>query len=150
MEMEIRREEFQSLQADVHEIKQVVETLKARDEAIEISVQSLINHGIECEKLHVQNQEHRKRADDAINQNTQATLMQAKALADNSVVMDKLANSINRLTEQGEADRPEIEAVRDWRITWKTNKILFPVLIAVFTGLTTAVILFYNSVGGKL
>ena len=118
-------------------------------DSLTVTVDALIAHGVSCEEMHKQNQEHRKRADDATNQNTQATLKLAKSQTDNSIMMDKLATSIDRLTEQADRNQPTIDTTAGWFITFANNKILFTILAAIVSGaisaIITAAILVYKS-----
>ncbi len=115
-------------------------------------VDLLMSHRAECEFLHDQHKEHSKRSGDAINNNTEATLMLAKSMTDNAVMMSKLSDSVDKLTEQAAGNQPEIDAVKDWRTTWKNNKVMIPLLLsltgAIITGIITSAALVYHYLSG--
>jgi len=109
-------------------------------DSLTVTVDALIAHGVSCEEMHKQNQEHNKRADDATNQNTQATLKLAKSQTDNSIMMDKLATSIDRLTEQADRNQPTIDTTAGWFLTFSNSKILITVFAAIVAGAISAII----------
>lgn len=109
-------------------------------DSLTVTVEALIAHGASCEEMHKQNQEHRKRADDATNQNTQATLKLAKSQTDNSIMMEKLASSIDRLTEQADRNQPTIDTTAGWFLTFSNSKILITVFAAIVAGAISAII----------
>lgn len=109
-------------------------------DSLTVTVDALIAHGVSCEEMHKQNQEHSKRADDATNQNTQATLKLAKSQTDNSIMMDKLATSIDRLTEQADRNQPTIDTTAGWFLTFSNSKILITVFAAIVAGAISAII----------
>lgn len=123
-----------------HKMKDDIEALRSDVDSLTVSVESLKAHGLSCEEMHRQNQEHKKRADDAINQNTEATLKQAKSLSDNSIVMEKLSTSIDRLTEQADKNQPTIDTTAGWFLTLSNSKVIFTVLAATIAGAISAII----------
>lgn len=114
--------------------------LRSDVDTLTVTVDALKAHGESCEEAHRQNQEHRKRADDATNQNTQATLKLAKSQTDNSIMMEKLASSIDRLTEQADRNQPTIDTTAGWFLTFSNSKILITVFAAIVAGAISAII----------
>lgn len=99
-------------------------------------VEALKKHRAECDVLHEQHKEHKRRSDDAMNNLTESNMMLAKSITDVNVTITKIAGIIER-------DAPDIDALRNARIAFGVNKWIFLGLVAFAAG-ATALMSFYK------
>lgn len=99
-------------------------------------VEALKKHRAECDVLHEQHKEHKRRSDDAMNNLTESNMMLAKSITDVNVTITKIAGIIER-------DAPDINALRNARIAWGVNKWIFLTVVALVSGVA-AMLSFYK------
>lgn len=95
-------------------------------------VEALKKHRAECDILHEQHKEHKRRSDDAMNNLTESNVALAKSITDVNVTITKIAGIIER-------DAPDIDALRNARIAFGVNKWIFLGLVAMATGVVSIV-----------
>lgn len=103
---------------------------------LQIDVDALKKHRTECDILHDQHKEHKRRSDDAMNNLTESNMMLAKSITDINVTLTKVCAAIER-------DAPDIELLKNARIAWSVNRWIFATLVALTAGLAT-IYAFYN------
>lgn len=120
--------------------------------SLRVDVDMLLSHRAECELLHEQHKLHNKRTGDVTNNNNEAILMLAKSMTDNAVMTSKLVDAVDKLTEQAAGNQPVIDDVKDWRTTFRNNRVMLPLLIsligAILTGIITSAALVYQHISG--
>ena len=97
---------------------------------LQIDVDALKKHRTECDILHDQHKEHKRRSDDAMNNLTESNMMLAKSITDINVTLTKVCAAIER-------DAPDIELLKNARIAWSVNRWIFATLVALTAGLAT-------------
>lgn len=112
------------------------EDVNRRINNLRTDVDSLLQHRMECDVLHEQHKEHRKRHDDAMNNLTESNMMLAKSITSMDV-------TLNRLVTMVESDQPDIKIIKNARIAWDINKTLF-FGIAAFAVAVMSIIAAYN------
>lgn len=110
-------------------IGQEINTIKGR-------VRELEKHRTECDVMHDQHKEHKKRSDDAMNNLTESNMMLAKSITEMNVTLTKVVGIIDR-------DEPDIKVVRNARIAWGVNKWLFLTSVSIASG-AAIIITFYK------
>lgn len=99
---------------------------------LQIDVEMLKKHRTDCDVLHEQHKEHKKRSDDAMNNLTESNMMLAKSITDMNVTLTKFTSIV-------ENDQPTISIVRNVGIAWDVNKKLFLAAVAIATGVLSIV-----------
>ena len=99
-------------------------------------VEALKKHRTECDILHEQHKEHKRRSDDSMNNLTESNMMLAKSITDFNVTLTKVVAAIER-------DAPDINAIKNARIAWGVNKWIFLTIVALASG-TAAILSFYK------
>ena len=95
-------------------------------------VDMLKKHRTECDLLHEQHKEHKKRSDDAMNNLTESNMMLAKSITDMNVTLTKFTKIV-------ENDQPTISIVRNVGIAWDVNKKIFMAVVVIATGIVSIV-----------
>lgn len=93
-------------------------------------VEALKKHRAECDILHEQHKEHKRRSDDAMNNLTESNIMLAKSITDMNVTVTKIAGIIER-------DEPDMLVLKNARIAWGVNKWIFATVVALVAGVAT-------------
>lgn len=101
-----------------------------RVDSLQADVELLKKHRIECDVLHEQHKEHKRRSDDAMNNLTESNMMLAKSITDINVTLTKVCVAIER-------DAPDIELLKNARIAWGVNRWIFATLVALTAGCAT-------------
>lgn len=99
-------------------------------------IAELKKHKDECDFLHEQSKEHKRRSDDAMNNLTNSNLELSKSIIDMNVTLTRVVGIIER-------DAPDIELVNNARTWFKVNKWLFLTIVGIASGVLT-VIAFYQ------
>lgn len=97
---------------------------------LQIDVNALKKHRTECDILHDQHKEHKRRSDDAMNNLTESNMMLAKSITDINVTLTKVCAAIER-------DAPDIELLKNARIAWSVNRWIFATIVALTAGIAT-------------
>jgi len=97
---------------------------------LQVDVDVLKKHRAECDALHEQHKEHKKRSDDAMNNLTESNMMLAKSITDINVTLTKVCAAIER-------DAPDMELLKNARIAWGVNRWIFATLVALTAGVAT-------------
>ena len=97
---------------------------------LQIDVDALKKHRTECDILHDQHKEHKRRSDDAMNNLTESNMMLAKSITDINVTLTKVCAAIER-------DAPDIELLKNARIAWSVNRWIFATIVALTAGIAT-------------
>jgi len=97
---------------------------------LQVDVDALKKHRAECDALHEQHKEHKKRSDDAMNNLTESNMMLAKSITDINVTLTKVCSAIER-------DAPDMELLKNARIAWGVNRWIFATLVALTAGVAT-------------
>lgn len=93
-------------------------------------VEALKKHRTECDILHEQHKEHKRRSDDAMNNLTGSNMMLAKSITDINVTLTKVVAAIER-------DEPDMLVLKNARIAWSVNKWIFATIVALVAGVAT-------------
>lgn len=101
-----------------------------RVDTLYADVEALKKHRTECDILHEQHKEHKRRSDDAMNNLTESNMMLAKSITDINVTLTKVVGII-------ESDQPDINALKNARIAWSVNKWLFLTAVSIAAGCAT-------------
>lgn len=107
-----------------------------RLENVESDVENLKRHRVECDVMHEQHKEHRKRHDDAMNNLTESNMMLAKSITSMDV-------TLNRLVSIVESDQPDIKIIKNARIAWDVNKTIFFGVVALATGISAILAVYH-------
>ena len=99
---------------------------------LQADVDMLKKHRTECDLLHEQHKEHKKRSDDAMNNLTESNMMLAKSITDMNVTLTKFTKIV-------ENDQPTISIVRNVGIAWDVNKKIFMAVVVIATGIVSIV-----------
>lgn len=99
---------------------------------LQADVDMLKKHRTECDLLHEQHKEHKKRSDDAMNNLTESNMMLAKSITDMNVTLTKFTKIV-------ENDQPTISIVRNAGIAWDVNKKIFLAVVGIATGVVSIV-----------
>lgn len=97
---------------------------------LQIDMDALKKHRTECDILHDQHKEHKRRSDDAMNNLTESNMMLAKSITDINVTLTKVCAAIER-------DAPDIELLKNARIAWSVNRWIFATIVALTAGIAT-------------
>lgn len=100
--------------------------------SLQNDVDMLKKHRTECDLLHEQHKEHKKRSDDAMNNLTESNMMLAKSITDMNVTLTKFTKIV-------ENDQPTISIVRNVGIAWDVNKKIFMAVVVIATGIVSIV-----------
>lgn len=101
-----------------------------RVDTLYADVEALKKHRTECDILHEQHKEHKRRSDDAMNNLTESNMMLAKSITDINVTLTKVVAAIER-------DAPDINAIKNARIAWSVNKWIFLTVVSIAAGCAT-------------
>lgn len=107
-----------------------LDLVSSRVDTIHAEVEALKKHRTECDLLHEQHKEHKRRSDDAMNNLTESNMMLAKSITDINVTITKVVGIIER-------DQPDITALKNARIAWTVNKWVFLTVVSVAAGCAT-------------
>lgn len=107
-----------------------------RLENVEADVEGLKRHRAECDVMHEQHKEHRKRHDDAMNNLTESNMMLAKSITSMDVTLNKLVSIV-------ESDQPDIKIIKNARIAWDVNKTIFFGVVAIATGISAILAVYH-------
>lgn len=105
-------------------------------DTIKIRVDDLEKHRAECDIMHEQHKEHKRRNDDAMNNLTDSNMMLAKSITEMNVTLTRVVGII-------EQDEPDIRIVKNARIAWGVNKWLFLTFVSIVSG-AAVIITFYK------
>ena len=101
-----------------------------RVDTLYADVEALKKHRAECDVLHEQHKEHKRRSDDAMNNLTESNMMLAKSITDINVTLTKVCSAIER-------DAPDMQMLKNARIAWGVNRWIFATLVALTAGIAT-------------
>jgi len=107
-----------------------------RLENVESDVENLKRHRVECDVMHEQHKEHRKRHDDAMNNLTESNMMLAKSITSMDVTLNKFVSIV-------ESDQPDIKIIKNARIAWDVNKTIFFGVVALATGISAILAVYH-------
>lgn len=113
-------------------LKERTAMLSDQYNTLQADVDMLKKHRTECDLLHEQHKEHKKRSDDAMNNLTDSNMMLAKSITDMNVTLTKFTKIV-------ENDQPTISIVRNAGIAWDVNKKIFLAVVAMATGVLSIV-----------
>ena len=90
-------------------------------------VDALKEHRMLCDLQHKQNEEHKRRSDDAMNNLTKSNLTLAQSIIDTNITLTKLIAKVDK----GDT---AINIVANAATAWKVNKIIFLTVVALASG----------------
>lgn len=103
-----------------------------RLDTLQKDVDALKAHRHECDLMHEQHKEHKRRSDDAMNNLTDSNMMLAKSITDMNTTLTRVVGIIDR-------DAPDIKLINNARTWFGVNRFLFWMMVGIASGITAII-----------
>lgn len=101
----------------------MTKTIEQRLSRVEERIEVISAYQDECDKLHKEMREHNKRSDDAINHNSEASMMATRAVNELNITLCKLIEKVEKNHDPVvEWWRPIMEIGNDLKSAYRINK----------------------------
>lgn len=101
-------------------------------DTLQKDVDALKAHRHECDLMHEQHKEHKRRSDDAMNNLTDSNMMLAKSITDMNATVTRVVSIIDR-------DAPDIKLINNARAWFGVNRFIFWLIVGIASGITAII-----------